>query len=263
MTQLLNPKQLLATRSMLACLLFSLNILAQDFPPQASPPKLVNDFADLLSSQEESMLETKLVAYNDSTSTQIAVVTITDLAGYDISAYSFELAEKWGIGQKGKNNGLLILVAKKQRKTFIATGYGLEANLTDALCKRIITQEITPYFKQSDFYGGLNNGTTAIAKALLGQFNADEKQHKPSNYGIIFFVFLIIIVLIFLSNRNNGGGGGYRGGYGRTFGSGGYFPMNFGGGSGFGGFGGGSGSSGGFGGFGGGSFGGGGAGGDW
>jgi uncharacterized protein len=237
-------------------------LYSQDFPEKSSPPKLVNDFADMLNSNEESLLEQKLDDYNDSTSTQISIVTITDLSSYDISSYSFELAEKWGIGQKGKNNGLLILVAKNQRKTFIATGYGLEVKLTDAICKRILTKIINPQFKQKNFYAGLDEGTTAVMQVLVGQFKADETIHKKSPYGIIVLVFIIIIFLIILSNRNNRGGGNSGGGYRRTFGSTGFFPMNFGGGGGFSGFGG-SGSSGGFGGFGGGSFGGGGAGGDW
>jgi len=237
-------------------------LYSQDFPEKSSPPKLVNDFADMLSSSDESLLEQKLSVYNDSTSTQISIVTITDLGTYDISSYSFELAEKWGIGQKGKNNGLLILVAKNQRKTFIATGYGLEVNLTDAICKRIVTKIINPQFKQKNFYAGLDEGTTAVIQALVGQFKADEPTHKKSPYGLIVLVFIIIIFLIIFSNRNNRGGGNSGGGYRRTFGSTGFFPMSFGGGGGFSGFGSGS-SSGGFGGFGGGSFGGGGAGGDW
>lgn len=243
-------------------IVISTKCTAQDFPSQSTPPKLVNDFANLLSVEEESNLEAKLDAYNDSTSTQIAIVTITDLAGYDISTYSFELAEKWGIGQKGKNNGLLILVAKQQHKTFIATGYGLEVKLTDALCKRIVTQIINPAFKKNDFFSGLDKGTDAMVQVLAGEFHSDAVHQNRSGYGMIILVFIIIAILIFLSNRNNRGGG-YGGGYRRTFGSGGFFPVNFGAGSGFGGFGGGTGSNGGFGGFGGGSFGGGGAGGDW
>jgi uncharacterized protein len=249
-------------------LLFTIAILfayitssfAQDFPEKASPPKLVNDFAGLLDASQEQQLEQKLVAYDDSTSTQISIVTITDLGNYDVSSYSFELAEKWGIGQKGKNNGLLILISKNQRKTFIATGYGLESKLTDALCKRIITNVINPRFKEGNFYQGLDDGTNAVFQVLAGEFKAETKTRNGSQYGIIILVFIIIIALIILSNRNNRGGG--NGGYRRTFGSTGFFPMNFGGGGGFSGFGGG-GSSGGFGGFGGGSFGGGGAGGDW
>jgi len=92
----------------------------QDFPERSIPPKLVNDFANILGDREELVLERKLVAYNDSASTQIAVVTVNSLNGNEIGDYSFRLAEKWGIGQKGKDNGVLILIALKDRKMFIA-----------------------------------------------------------------------------------------------------------------------------------------------
>ena len=94
-------------------LLLSVVTIAQDFPEKLNPPKIVNDFAGMLSADENERLENKLTAYNDSTSTQIAVVIITSIGVYDVSDYAFQLAEKWGIGQKGKNNGVLILVAKK------------------------------------------------------------------------------------------------------------------------------------------------------
>lgn len=235
-------------------------ILAQEFPPQSNPPKFVNDFAGLISSDQAQELENKLVAFNDTASSQIAIVTITDLGVYEISDYAFKLAEKWGIGQKGKNNGILILVAKTQRKTFIATGYGVEEYLPDAICKRIIELTIIPSFKQGNFYQGLSDGTDEIINRLSGKFDTkgDKKAKKAKGLSPIVIIIIIFIVLLILM-RNSGGGG--RGG--RTFGNSGIFFMPpIGRSGGFGGFGGG-GSSGGFGGFGGGSFGGGGAGGNW
>ena len=257
------PSKKIARIFLVFASLFLSVVFAQDFPQRPSPPKLVNDLAGILTTEESSLLERKLIDYNDSTSTQIAIVTITDLGSYEVADYSFQLAQQWGIGQKGKNNGILILVAKQQHKTFIATGYGVEEKLPDAICKRIVSQTINPNFKQGNFYQGLDEGTTAMFKALAGEFVAEKDNSKPNRFMIIGLVFIIIIVLIILSNRNNRGGG--RGGYYRTFGGGGFIPFGgFGGGNsgGFGGFGGGS-SGGGFGGFGGGSFGGGGAGGDW
>jgi uncharacterized protein len=232
-------------------------ILAQEFPPQSNPPKIVNDFAGLISSDQAQELEDKLHAFNDTASSQIAIVTITDLGVYEISDYAFKLAEKWGIGQKGKNNGVLILVAKTQRKTFIATGYGVEEYLPDAICKRIIELTIIPSFKQGNFYQGLSDGTDEIINRLSGKFDTkgDKKAKGLSPIVIIIIIFIVLLILM----RNSGGGG--RGG--RTFGNSGIFFMPpIGRSGGFGGFGGG-GSSGGFGGFGGGSFGGGGAGGNW
>jgi len=246
---------------LLATLLFTTFTYSQDFPEKPNPPKIVNDLANLFSPSEVQALETKLVGYNDSTSTQISVVTITSIGNYDAADYAFQLGEKWGIGQKGKNNGVLVLVAKEQHKTFIATGRGVEAYLPDAICKRIVSQIINVQFKQGNFYKGIDEGTTAMFGYLTGEFKADAKSEKKrGNNWIIIVVFIIIFILIKLSNRNGGGGGGYR----RTFGGGGFIPFPMGGfgsgsGSGFGG----GGSSGGFGGFGGGSFGGGGAGGDW
>src|SRR4030095_1964890 len=112
--------------SFLLILLLPFSGFTQDFPEKPSPPRLVNDFTNTLSGEEINSLENKLIIYNDTTSTQIAIVMIHSLDGYPIDDYTFQLAEKWGIGQKGKNNGVLLLVAKDDRKIFIATGYGME-----------------------------------------------------------------------------------------------------------------------------------------
>jgi len=233
---------------------------AQDFPTQSNPPKIVNDYAGLIDAAQAQELENKLVAFNDTASSQIAIVTITDLGVYEISDYAFKLAEKWGIGQKGKNNGVLSLVAKTQRKTFIAPGYGVEEYLPDAICKRIVELTINPSFKQGNFYEGLSKGTEEIIARLSGKFdtNGDKKASKGKGLSPIVIIIIIFIILLILMRNSGGGGGG-----GRTFGTSGIFFMPpIGRSGGFGGFGGG-GSSGGFGGFGGGSFGGGGAGGNW
>lgn len=257
--------------------LFSLQSLAQQLPDKPNPPRLVNDFAKVFSSGDAQMLEQKLLAYNDSTSTQIVIVTVTSLDGYPVDDYSFQLGNKWGIGQKGKNNGILILIAKQDRKAFIATGYGMEGALNDGKLGTILRREMIPYFKSGDYYGGVNNGIDRIIAAAGGEFVSEDGGGKKkrisaegilSILGIIFLIFAIGFYTAYKSakkysilnnvpfwvawgiinaasnQRNNNGGGG-------TF---------FGGGGG--GFGGGS-SGGGFGGFGGGSFGGGGAGGSW
>jgi uncharacterized protein len=243
-------------------LLIPFVLSAQDFPERPNPPRLVNDFADLLSSDEEQRLESKLVAYNDSTSTQIAIVTITSIGGYDAASYSFELGEKWGIGKKSKNNGLLILIAKESHDVFIAPGYGVEGYIPDAIAKRITEQTLVPAFKQGHFYEGLDEATDEMIARLSGVYkneDAGKRKGKGSNRNVMI---IIVIIIIILAMRRKGGGGGWGGGRGILFGSG----MGWGGFS-SGGFSSGSGSfgggGGGFGGFGGGSFGGGGAGGKW
>lgn len=236
----------------------SLNSFSQ-FPEKPNPPRLVNDFANFLSPDEQARLEQKLVDFNDSTSTQISIVTLNDLGPYEISDYAFQLGEKWGIGRKQKNNGVLIVASKTQREVFIATGYGVEDVLPDAICKRIVEQIIIPNFKTGNFYAGFNSATNEIMARLTGKFQAEptkEVDDIPLWKAIIFIILIIILIIILSANQgNNGGtisGRGFRGSGGG--------PIIWGGG----GFGGGSSSSGGgFGGFGGGSFGGGGAGGKW
>jgi uncharacterized protein len=239
---------------------------AGDVPARPSPPRLVNDLAGLLQPDERAALEQKLLAYQDSTSTQIAVVNVKSIAPYDISAYAFRLAETWGIGQKGKNNGILILTAVAERKVYIATGYGMEAVLPDAISKRITEYTLKPNYKESQYYKGLDEATSLIINAASGQYQADPRQSSEGDSPLFFWLIIGGLALIILFNFRKKGGGG-RGGGMRTLGGPFFPPVLFGdfssgrgpfGGGGFGG-----GGGGGFGGFGGGSFGGGGAGSDW
>jgi len=251
---------------LLLVFLFSAGVLiGQDFPPAPNPPKLVNDFTNTLTPSELSSLESKLVAYNDSTSSQIAIVMMKSVGEYDISDYAFQLGDAWGIGGGENDNGLLILAAMDDRKVFIATGYGLEGAVPDALAKRIVENLILPNFRKEAYYEGLNEATDMIIKLASGEYKAEDIESKGNPGGailmVLFFIF-IFVVLPLIKNRNDnnnhmggrGGGvdlwttimlanmlGGGRGGSGGGFGGGG----------------------GGFGGFGGGSFGGGGAGGSW
>lgn len=242
--------------SSLLVLFLSLSVLGQRFPKRPNPPKLVNDIANVLQPQEENQLERKLVAYNDSTSTQIAIITLENIGGDEINLYAAELAEEWEIGQKGKDNGLLILLSMEDRKVAIQVGYGLEPIVTDALSKNIIENYIIPEFKKGDFYGGLDAGTDQVIKVLSGEFRGSEKK-KTKRFPWIPLALIAVIIIIALRRR----GGGHGGGRGYHRGGGGYWIGGFGGSS----FGGGGGFSGGggFGGFGGGSFGGGGASGGW
>jgi uncharacterized protein len=255
--------------------LISGTIIAQEFPDKPVPPRLVNDFAGLLNNNEVNALENKLVAFDDSTSTQIAIVTIDDLHGYEVADYAQRLAEKWGIGQKGLNNGMLILVKTKtddsQGKVSIEQGYGLEGAIPDITCAEIIDNEIIPAFKNENYYEGLDKATTVLMALARGEYPADKygKPKKNDYSSYVPFIIFIIVFIIIMFMRSGGGKNqrhiGKNGlplwlllsmmNSGRSSHSG-----SWGGFSGGGGFGGGGG---GFGGFGGGSFGGGGASGSW
>jgi uncharacterized protein len=238
-------------------------------PERPSPQRLVNDFGGLLNYSEIDQLEKTLVAYNDSTSNQVAIVVIRSLGTYDIEDWALEIGKKWGIGRKAKNNGVLILVSLEPKKINISTGYGLEGALPDILCKRIISDEITPAFKQKQYFTGLDRGVKAIRKATLGEYKMEDSDRQSSgSAGIIIFIFiavfiLFIIIAIYQKNSRYAHYGNPRRRFNDDIGGGGGWIF-WGGGGGFGGGGGGSDDSGGgFGGFGGGDFGGGGASGDW
>lgn len=246
---------------------------SQNIPDRPNPPRLVNDFAKLLKAEEVNILERKLVAFSDSTSTQITIVILTTLSGYDKADYAQRLGEKWGIGQKGLNNGVLILVktktANSNGEVFITAGYGLEGAIPDITSGEIVDYEILPAFRNGDYFGGLSNATNTLMSLARGEFTAEQyakparKSGKDMPVGIIIFIFIVIIAAISgrkggSNNKNISSGGlpfwlllGMLGsGRGSHRGS-------------WGGFSGGGSSGGGFGGFGGGSFGGGGAGGSW
>ena len=237
---------------------------AQNIPPRPYPPTLVNDFAKVLLASEDDALERRLVAYNDSTSTQIAIVTIKSVGDYDISEVALKILRDWGIGTKEKNNGLLILVSVEDRKIRIETGYGLEGAVPDAIANDIINNYIKPAFREGNYYKGLDDAVTAIEKAAAGEYHASPKKDKGTGAGGAFLLIMLIIIVIAIISR---GGGGGRGGSGTTYNrrGGWIWPViggmgGFGGGSSGGGW---SGGGGGFGGFGGGSGGGGGASGSW
>ncbi|MDQ6478496.1 TPM domain-containing protein [Dyadobacter sp. LHD-138] len=236
-------------------------VSAQDIPVKPNPARLVNDFAKQLNPTEVSALEQKLVAYSDSTSSQIAIVVVPTTGEYPIADYALKLGREWGVGGKGKNNGIVILWASTDRKIFISTGYGMEGAIPDAIAKRIITQVITPEFKNGMYYRGLDKGIDVIFKYATGEYKADPKEQEDGG-GIspllIFIIIFVIILIIISRNKGGGGGGGYRSsGAGPII----FWPTTFSSGGSSSGWGGGDG--GGFGGFGGGSFGGGGAGGDY
>ena len=221
----------------------------------------MNDFAGILGAGERESLEQLLVAYDDSTSTQMAVVIVQSLEGYEVADYANRLYEQWGIGRKGTNNGVLLLFAMDERKMRIETGYGVEDRLTDALSRRIIEQILKPAFREQRYYEGINTAALTIIEILSGAYvNEEEGRAKILPKGLIVVVLLFILFVIIANARNGGGGQSYTGRGRRAYQPPFFFPM--GGGSSWGGGGGGFGG-GGFGGFGGGMSGGGGASGGW
>jgi uncharacterized protein len=241
-------------------LLVSLGSVAQSEIP-AKPDAYVLDLSSKLSATEKTTLEQKLRGYADSTSTQFAIVIVPSTEGRDPYDYAMEIAQTWGVGQKEKNNGVVILIAASDRKIRIVTGRGIEDVLPDAICKRIINKILKPALKQDQYFVGLDLATTEMMQRASGSFvNDDPLGSESTGIPPVLIFFLIFVVFSIINGFRNRGGG--RGGPGSR-GGGMFFPPIFlgGGGSGGGSFGGGGGSS--FGGFGGGSFGGGGAGGDF
>jgi uncharacterized protein len=233
-------------------------VAAPSFPPLTG--RVVDD-AGILSDDTKVRLTSMLEQQEKQTGVQVVVATLKSLQGYDIDDYGYQLGRKWGIGQKGKDNGVVILVAPNDRKVRIDVGYGNEGVLTDAQSKLIETEIMLPAFKRGDYNGGVLAGTDAVLKAIGGatidpnayapaggeSFNRHREQNP---LGIGIFPILILIVLFwiggwrFLAGLLLGsalGGGGYRGG---GWGGGGFGGGGFGGGSG-GGFSGGGGSFGG------------------
>lgn len=254
----------------IAIILCSVSVigLAQEFP--AKPNKLVNDYTGTLSSTQIQQLESKLVTFADSSSTQIAIAMLKSVGDYDINEYAVELGRKWGVGEAKKNNGIIIVVALGDRKISIQTGYGLEGALPDVYAKRIIENEIKPYFKAGDYYSGLDAGTTAIIKYTKGEYKNDKSKGKSgggAGGGALAILIFIVVIVIAIIKRGGGGGNGGQVIGGRGVANALFWSMLLSGGrssgGGSSGWGGGSSGGGGFGGFGGGSFGGGGSSGSW
>lgn len=126
--------------------LFPWLVNAQDIPTKPNPARFVNDYVHILSADQNADLEHKLKTFDDSTSNQVVVVIVATTNGYDPSQYAFSLGRKWGVGTKEFNNGIVLLIAKDDRKVFIATGYGLEGALPDATCKEIVDNDIYSLF---------------------------------------------------------------------------------------------------------------------
>src|SRR5690606_22499597 len=178
-------------------------------PSKITEQTSVYDYYNLLSETEKNTLEQKLIKYSDTTSTQIVVAIIGSTQGENINYLGAQWGEKWGIGQEKEDNGVLILLARDDRRIAINTGYGVEHLLTDAMSKRIIEQDIIPYFKQNDYHGGLNRGADAIFEVLTGEYQGTRQNDMPASLpiGLIFFLFIIFIFIIIAISKNRRGGG--------------------------------------------------------
>ncbi|MEA3503666.1 MAG: TPM domain-containing protein [Bacteroidota bacterium] len=259
---------------LLIILITSISSITAQIPERTTPPRLVNDFANILSDREEAYLEHKLVNFNNTTSNQITIVTVTDFNGMSKSQFAYEIGDKWNVGRKKFDNGVVIVIkpktARSRGEAFIATGYGLESVIPDATANRIIDAEMIPYFKQNNYIKGLDQATNVLMGLAAGEFSTNEYAKKTSSgKGNMLIPFIAIIIAIFMMKRTTKGRtyghsstnqtgwllsalllssmGNRHSGYYDSFSSGG---GSFGGGGGFSGFGGGS-------------FGGGGAGGSW
>lgn len=199
----------------------------------------VVDNAGMLDTSRERRISQLLEAHENATTNQVVVVTLPDLGGYSIETYGYQLGRDWGVGQKGKDNGVLLIVAKKERKVRIEVGYGLEGTLTDAIASNIVHTVILPLFKQGNFDEGIERGAKTTIQALGGQYTMNPERGKGAtsdtdHFPLPFILFLlvggvIVIFSIYQSERLSRGGyssswgGGFSGGWGSTSGGGGGF----------------------------------------
>ena len=183
-------------RKLLFLLLFSAQLFAQEGIP-AKPAGYILDEAGLLNPEEENALEQKMRGYADSTSTQFAIVLVNSTNGRDPYDYAIDLAKSWGVGQKGKNNGVVILAAMQDRKLRIVTGRGIEDVLPDAICKRIINRTLKPTFKAGAYYQGLDEATTEMMRRASGEFKNEDSGEEPQGIPPFLIFFLLFISFLF------------------------------------------------------------------
>ena len=267
--------RLLSRKYLFTLLLISLNLLVQAQHVPAKPAILypVTDNVGILTQTEKDQLNQKLIKFSDSTSTEIVIIIIPTTKGEDVNYLATMYGEKWGIGQKEDDNGIVFLIATDDHTMSIQQGRAVEQYLTASVAGQIMDYIVTPNFKQGLWYEGINRGTTALMETVEGKFKPivkDSSEEGLSPFQLLIIAFFVFMIISFLFKGGGGNGGRYDDDdvilsrRGRKSYPGGFFPFpgSFGGGGfgrGGGGFGGG-----GFGGFGGGgSFGGGGASGGW
>ncbi|MCQ4273638.1 TPM domain-containing protein, partial [Pseudomonas kuykendallii] len=202
-------------RPALALLLGACALLAQAVEFPALSGRVV-DQASLLDAQTRARLAQMLEAHEQASGEQVVVVTLANLQGNVIEDYGYQLGRHWGIGQKGKDNGALLIVARDERKVRIEVGYGLEDRLTDAQASIIINSVILPAFRRGDFAGGIREGTGAIIQVLGGDPLAQPAASSSTGHseqrlpGFAFFVLFVIVMLMLRGGGGRGGRGGGR-----------------------------------------------------
>jgi len=190
-------------------------------PDVPQPYALVNDFADLLSPDNQQQLEKKLLAYNDSTTNQIYIITVNSIGDYSIEDYALRTARKWKIGQQDKNNGILILISKNDRKVDIEVGYGLESVVSDYDSKHIIDELIVPAFKQSNYTLGINNAVDRVMGLIQGTYVTEVhgQESIPSWVWVLIFIVAIFILSLIFSGKASVSAGGSSWSYSSSGGS--------------------------------------------
>ena len=198
---------------LLVCLFFSQLSFAQfTIPKKPDFQTSIYDYAQLLSAKDKAALEKKLIKYSDSTSTQIVVVTVETINNESIGILAPKWAHEWGIGQAKEDNGVFILLAKKERKIGIAPGYGVEDRITAGIGGEIIRKIITPEFKTGNYYKGLDKGADAIFDVLKGKYKGERKKNKEKGLPILPIIIIVIVILALISkSKNNGGNSGNSG----------------------------------------------------
>lgn len=212
--------------------MFVLVLLCLGTAPSFAEPKFpaltgpVVDNSGLLSAAQNREISQKIKAFRGKTSIQINVATLPSLQGYDIREFGYQLGRHWGIGEKGKDNGVLLIVAPIERKVAIEVGYGLEAVITDALAKLLIENKILPHFRNGDYPSGIKAGVTDIMTLAAGDENAEKLKEeyyasdKEEDLSPIAIFILILVLFIILRNLNGGGGSGHSSGWGGPVGGG-------------------------------------------
>ena len=248
--------------------LLGLSLSAQaQIPSKPLTEDAVHDLAGLFTSGQRAELNDRLIAFADTTTNRVVVVTVLDMGGMDASEFAYKLGESWGIGDAKFNNGIVILVKPKTEdsygEVFIAVGYGLEGALPDATASMIVNREMVPHFQQGDIYGGVKAAVDIILPIIAGEYSSQEYEESgEGGLGAAIIVIVIFCLVLYMVSRKGKGSGnsGTRTGGGPTIITPPFGSSRSGGSFGSGSFGGGGGFKGGFGG---GSFGGGGAGAKW
>jgi uncharacterized protein len=181
----------------------------QDIPDPMQPPRMVNDFSGLLEAGNREQLETKLQNFYYETSTQIYIVILDDIAGYDIADFTVRLGEKWGVGTKDKDNGAVILLNpspdRQHGDVHIAAGYGLEGAVPDITAHHIVDFEMIPHFRELDYYGGLEAASNTLMELTRGEYTADEylaRNQTEEGSVIPKLIFFAFIIFAWVVNRS-------------------------------------------------------------